>query len=66
MLAQVYVGRERGRRLEDVNEQVEEVDMEDCKPPKDLEKRVRKMLDKHPDMRWDAAVAEIVRRWRRS
>jgi hypothetical protein len=62
LLAEVFVGMERGRRMEEAVEQIEEIDMEDCKPPKDLEKRVRNILKKRPAMRWDAAVAEIVTR----
>jgi hypothetical protein len=60
LLAEVYAGVARGRRLEEAVEQIGEIDMKDCKPPKDLERRVRRMLRKHPAMRWDAAVAGIV------
>jgi hypothetical protein len=60
LLAEVYAGVARGRRLEQAVEHIDEIDMKDCKPPKNLEKRVRRMLEKHPTMRWDAAVAEIV------
>jgi hypothetical protein len=34
--------------------------MKDFEPPKNLERRVRKMLEKSPWMRWDAAVEAIV------
>ena len=60
LLAEIYTGMERGRRLEEAAEDLEKIDMEDFAPPKDLEKRVRKMLKKDPAMRWDAAVAKIV------
>src|SRR5882672_235183 len=60
LLAKVYAGVERGRRMEEAAEDLEKIDMEDFEPPKDLEKRVRKMLKKDPAMRWDAAVAKIV------
>jgi hypothetical protein len=60
LLAEIYTGMERGRRLEEAAEDLEKIDMEDFEPPKDLEKRVRKMLKKDPAMRWDAAVAKIV------
>jgi hypothetical protein len=40
----------RGRRLEEAVEHIDEIDVKDCKPPKDLEKRVRKMLGKRPAM----------------
>ena len=61
LLAEVYIGMERGRRLEkEAEELLDEIDTEDCKPPKNLEQRVRKMLKKSPLMRWDAAVKAIV------
>jgi hypothetical protein len=41
-------------------ELLDEIDTEDCKPPKNLEERVRKMLKKSPSIRWDAAVKAIV------
>jgi hypothetical protein len=60
LLAEIYTGMERGRRLEEAAEDLEKIDMEDFEPPNDLEKRVRKMLKTDPAMRWDAAVAKIV------
>jgi hypothetical protein len=61
LLSDVYIGMERGRRLEEATEQLlDEIDMEDCKPPKNLEQRVRQMLKRSPWMRWDAAVKAIV------
>ena len=51
--------RSRSRRLEQIVEQIDEIDMQDCEPPEGLERRVRKVLEKHPAKRWDAAVAEI-------
>jgi hypothetical protein len=60
LLAKVYAGVERGRRLEEAVEELDEVDMEDFKPPEDLEKRVKAELKKHPHMRWDAAIEAIV------
>jgi hypothetical protein len=66
LLAEVYAGIERGRRLEEAVEELDEIDMDDCKPPKDLEQRVRKILEKHPAMRWDAAIERIVDEHRRA
>ena len=60
LLVGVYAGIERGQRLEEAIEELDEIDMDDCKPPKDLEQRVRKILEKHPAMRWDAAIERIV------
>jgi hypothetical protein len=60
LLVEVYAGIERGQRLEEAIEELDEIDMDDCKPPKDLEQRVRKILEKHPAMRWDAAIERIV------
>jgi DNA topoisomerase 6 subunit A-like protein len=62
LLARVYAGMVRSRRLEQTVEQINEIDMEDCEPPEDLERRVRKVLEKHPTMRWDAAVQQIAER----
>ncbi len=62
LLARVYAGVERGRRLEEIVEDLDEIDMEEFKPPEDLERRVREVLKKHPAMRWDAAVEEIFRK----
>jgi hypothetical protein len=59
LLADVYAGLERGQRLQQAVEKLDKIDMENFKPPTDLEQRVRKMLKKSPWMRWDAAVAAI-------
>jgi len=37
---EVYAGVERGRRLQEAIQELDEIDMDDCKPPEDLEKRV--------------------------
>src|SRR5258706_5152014 len=66
LLTEAYAGIERGRRLEEAVEELDEIDMDDCKPPKDLEQRVRKILEKHPAMRWDAAIERIVDEHRRA
>jgi hypothetical protein len=60
LLAKVYAGIERGRRLEEAVEELDKIDMKDFKPPEDLERRVRKVLKKKPHIRWDAAVEAIV------
>jgi hypothetical protein len=60
LLAKTYAGIERGRRLEEAIENLDEIDMADFKPPKDLEKRVKAELKKHPHTRWDAAIEAIV------
>jgi hypothetical protein len=61
ILNEAYMAFERGRRLEEKTEEILD-DLEDAKikPPKTLEQRVRAMLKRKPEMRWDAAVAEIV------
>jgi hypothetical protein len=62
LLADLYISIEKGRRIEEAIEDLNcEIDMGDCEPPKDLEQRVRKVLETHPAMRWDAAVAKIAR-----
>ena len=61
LLTDVYIAMERGRRVEQAAEELlDEIDTEDCKPPKNLEELVRKMLKKSPSIRWDAAVKAIV------
>jgi hypothetical protein len=65
LLAEVYTGMERGRRLEEAVGNLGEIDMEDFKPPKDLGKRVQKMLEQHPALRWDAAITKIIHGQRR-
>jgi hypothetical protein len=62
LLADLYISIEKGRRFEEAIEDLNcEIDRGDCEPPKDLEQRVRKVLENHPAMRWDAAVAEIAK-----
>jgi hypothetical protein len=62
VLEEMYTAIGKGRRLEAVIEELDELDAKDCKPPKNLKQRVRKVLEKHPAKRWDAAVAEIALR----
>jgi hypothetical protein len=62
VLEEMYTAIGKGRRLEAAIEELDELDAEDGKPPKNLKQRVRKVLEKHPAMRWDAAVAEIALR----
>jgi hypothetical protein len=59
LLAEVFAGLERGRRLQEAVERLDEIDMDDFKVPKDLQRRVRKFLKEHLEKRWDAALAEI-------
>jgi hypothetical protein len=59
LLADVYINIERGRRLEQAIAKLDALDAKGVKPPADLEQRVRKLLEKTPVMRWDAAVEEI-------
>jgi hypothetical protein len=59
-LAEVYVGFERGRRLEAAVKKLDEIKIDDCKPPEDLVDRVWRVLKEHPAMRWDAAIAKII------
>jgi hypothetical protein len=59
LLAEVYASVAKGRRLEEAFREIEDEIDADCKPPNDLEQRVRKWLEKHPAMRWDAAIQKI-------
>jgi hypothetical protein len=62
LLTEVYRAMERGRLLQEaVKGQVDdEIDPEKIKPPENLGNKIRKMLEQHPAMRWDAALAQIV------
>jgi Topoisomerase 6 subunit A/Spo11, Toprim domain len=42
-----------------VNEALENIEPEDVKAPRGLERKVREYLKQHPEERWDHAVAEI-------
>jgi hypothetical protein len=62
LLTETYVGMERGQRLQEAFKEVdEELEEEDIEAPDDLQRRVEELLKERPDLRWDAAVAEIVK-----
>ncbi len=60
LLAEVYTGFERGRRLEEAVENLDEINMKDFRPPRDLQRRVKKLLKQQPILRWDAALTQII------
>jgi hypothetical protein len=61
LLAEAYIGMERGRRLEEAVAELDNEDgADDIKPPSDLEQRVRKLLEGRPSMRWDAVLRSVV------
>jgi hypothetical protein len=63
LLTKVYVGMERGRRLKEAAKDhlnKIDIDMKGFEPPKDLKESIRKLLEQHPTMRWDAAIAKII------
>jgi hypothetical protein len=64
LLAEMYAGFEKGRRLEEAVEDLDDIDVSDLKVPRDLQSRVRKYLERNPAKRWDAAVGAIVRECR--
>ena len=60
LLAEAYVGIERGRRLQEaIDDLTDKIDESDFKAPKDLRNRVATLLKRQPHMRWDAALAVI-------
>ncbi len=60
LLAEMYVGFEKGRRLQKaVEEALDDID-DDFNAPRDLQQRVRKYLKEHPQERWDKAISAIV------
>jgi hypothetical protein len=63
LLAETYVGLEKGRRLADaVSKLDDEIDdaIQSFAAPKDLSSRVSKYLKQNPDERWDAALLAIL------
>jgi hypothetical protein len=58
LLADVYRGMERGRRLAEEIAKLHRITISEA--PADLDERVRKMLADNPAMRWDAAIAVLV------
>jgi hypothetical protein len=60
LLAEVYVGMQRGLRLQDAIDDLPDADDgDDIKVPKDLHQRVAKLLKQRPEMRWDTALKKI-------
>jgi hypothetical protein len=58
LLADAYVAFHKSQELEEAFDELQE-DMpeeDDVEVPEDLEDQVRKLLDKHPHLRWDDAV----------
>jgi hypothetical protein len=63
LLADLYISIAKGRRIEKAIAALnDQIDANDCKPPRNLEQCVRKVLENNPAMRWDAAIAEIAKR----
>jgi hypothetical protein len=60
LLADVYTGVERARRLERAVAELDAIDVGDVTPPSDLEERVQAALEDDPLITWEDAVAEIV------
>ncbi len=48
LLAEVYAGIERGRRLEEAVEELDDINTKDIEPPVDLEKRIKEILKRIP------------------
>jgi hypothetical protein len=60
LLAEVYTEFERGRRLQEMVNKLDDIKMSGFKAPTNLESSVRKYLKEHPDVRWDVALEEMV------
>jgi Topoisomerase 6 subunit A/Spo11, Toprim domain len=59
-LAEAYQLFTRAARIQEVVEEVlDQFEDEDVEVPSDLERKVCKYLEQHPESRWDHAVAEI-------
>jgi hypothetical protein len=63
-LARVYRTFAQGREVEKIikRELKKPNGATDIKPPSDLSTQVRRYLEEHPQVRWDEAVNEIVKR----
>jgi hypothetical protein len=61
LLAKTYIAMERGRRLEIEAKTIEKIDMKGFKAPKDLKRLIEAELKKNPSVRWDAAIAALIR-----
>jgi hypothetical protein len=61
LLTEAYVGMERGQRLQEAFAMLDMKPDEEDIAPDDLQERVEKLLEEKPHLRWDAAVAEIVK-----
>jgi hypothetical protein len=61
LLTEAYAGMERGLRLQEAFEKIDKgLEEKGIDAPGDLQRRVEEILEQRPDLRWDAAVAEIV------
>jgi hypothetical protein len=58
LLADTYVAFDKSQKIEDAFDDLQEEmpDEDDVEVPPDLEDQVRKLLEKHPHLRWDEAV----------
>jgi hypothetical protein len=62
LLADTYVAFHKSQKIEEAFEELQEdmPDEDDVQVPGDLEDQVRKLLDKHPHLRWDDAVQLVL------
>jgi len=60
LLAKIYAGFEKSRRLKDAVKKLDKIDMSGFSAPKNLPRRVRQYLKQHQTERWDDALREIV------
>jgi hypothetical protein len=61
VLAEAYRGFHRSKELREAFEEMEsEFEESKVKVPKTLNKQVRAMLKKHPDLRWDEAIQVVL------
>jgi len=61
VLAEAYQEFHRSQQLQKKFEELgDEFEADEVKIPKNLKKRVRAVLDKHPDLRWDDAVQNVL------
>ena len=60
-LDEAYRLFERGRRLEQKFDEMEmDLETADARVPDDVEKQVAEILKERPELRWDAAVKEVL------
>jgi hypothetical protein len=60
LLAERYAALQRGQRLQEAIDNLDDDDDENIEAPDNLPQKVKEILKARPSLRWDAAVSEII------